>query len=227
MIRAPQQLRDARAGFTLVEAVMATALLVLLMSSAILAAKGGQGAFRATQNATDVETRVRRALDRMAMELLSVGDLSPIPSQFGTDDLTYWRVRPWDWDGNGSGFGDSVAGLNVLWDDQDRLAFEYEPDETNDGTDQDGDGLIDEGCVVLTRDVGGNERRIVLCSGVRELLEGEAANGADDNGNGVVDEMGFNIHRIGDVLYLRLSLEQPGETGSIVRTLETSVRLRN
>jgi hypothetical protein len=62
---------------------------------------------------------------------------------------------------------------------------------------------------------------------VGELGEGETANGADDNGNGIIDEGGFNVFQDGDVLYLRLSLEEPGEDGSIVRTLETSVRLRN
>jgi len=213
----PNHLRNARAGFSLLEAVIAAALLVLLMSSAMLAARGGQGAFRATQNATDVETRVRRALDRMAVELLSVGEEELLPNptgQFGTSDLLFRRPT-------------GLNGLNILWGDQNRLAFEQEQGESDDGIDEDGDGLVDEGRVVLTRDIGGNERRAVLCTGVRELFEGEVANGADDNGNGIVDEAGFNVHRVGDVLYLRLSLEEPGETGSIVRTLETSVRLRN
>ena len=209
----------------MVEAMIVLALLALLMSSAILAAKGGQGAFRATQNASDVETRVRRTLDRVAIELLSVGEeeLFPNPAgQFGTSDLLFRQARSW----NGNE-GDAVNGLSILWGDQNRVAFELERGETNDGADEDGDGLVDEGCVVLTRDVGGDDRRVILCTGVRELLEGEIANGADDNGNGIIDEAGFNIHRVGNVLFLRLSLEEPGETGSIVRTLETSVRLRN
>jgi hypothetical protein len=35
------------------------------------------------------------------------------------------------------------------------------------------------------------------------------------------------VHRVGDVLWIRLSVEEPIETGTLVRTLETSVRLRN
>src|SRR5688500_8564681 len=146
---------SARAGFTLIEAVIAAALLILLLSSAILAAKGGQGAFRATQDANDVETRLRRALDRVALELLSVGEEELLPNptgQFGASDLLYRQARSWD--GNA---GDGVNGLNILWGPQNRLAFEYEAEETNDGTDEDGDGLVDEGRIVLTRDVGGNE----------------------------------------------------------------------
>lgn len=218
-------LQSARAAFTLVEAAFAAALLVLLMSSVILAANGGYGAFRASQSATDVETRARRALDRMAMELLSVGEEELLPNPVGmvwTSDVLFRQARSWN-----GGAGDGVNGLSILWGEQIRLAFDQEPGETNDGTDEDGDGLVDEGCVVMTKDIGGNERRIVLCSGVRELLEGEVANGVDDNGNLLVDEAGFNVHRIGDVLYLRLTIEVPGETENIVRTLETSMRLRN
>lgn len=213
----PHHVRNARRGFTMVEAVVALALFVLLMSSAILAAKGGQGAFRATQNASDVETRIRRALDRVAVELLSVGEEELLPNpagQFGTRDLLFRKAV-------------GLNGLAVTWGDQHRLAFEYEPEESDDGADEDGDGLVDEGRLVLIHDVGGSNRRAVLCSGVRRFLEGETGNGADDNGNGIIDEAGFNIHRLGNVLFIRLSLEVPGETGSIVRTLETSVRLRN
>ena len=74
-------------GFTMVEAAIALSFLVLLMSSAILAARGGMGAFRATQDASGAEARVRRALDRTAFELLSVGEeeLLPNPTNaFGT-----------------------------------------------------------------------------------------------------------------------------------------------
>lgn len=209
--------RRTRAGFTLTEALIATALAILLMSSAVLAARGGMGAFRATQGATDAETRVRRALDRAVFELLSAGatELQPDPTgDFGTSELTFRKAV-------------GLAGTVPLWGDPLALEFEYAPGEVDDGDDDDGNGLVDDGVLVLTRDPGGDERRIVLCSGVAELLEGEIANGADDNGNGVSDEAGFNVHRVGDVLWVRLSVEESAESGTLVRTLETSVRLRN
>jgi type II secretory pathway pseudopilin PulG len=207
----------ARAGFTLVEALLAAALLVLLMSSAVLAARGGLGAFRATQETTDAEARVRRALDRAVFELMSAGasELLPDPSgNFGTSNLQFRKAV-------------GLNGTTPLWGPSQSLAFEYAPDEVNDGVDNDGNGLIDDGLLVLTRDVGGDDQRIVLCSGVREFLEGEVPDGDDDNGNGVSDEAGFNVHRVGDVLFVRLSVEEALENGTIVRTLETSVRLRN
>jgi type II secretory pathway pseudopilin PulG len=215
-MRAPRA-RRSRAGFSLTEALIAAALMVLLMSSAVLAARGGMGAFRATQDASDAETRVRRALDRVAFELLSAGasELLPNPDgDFGTSNLQFRKAV-------------GLAGTAPLWGQPMSIAFEYARGEVDDGDDDDGNGLVDDGVLVLTRDVGGDERRIVLCSGVAELLEGEVANGGDDNGNGVNDEAGFNVHRVGDVLWIRLSVEEPIETGTLVRTLETSVRLRN
>jgi hypothetical protein len=215
--------RPARAGFTVVEAAIAAALFVLLMSSAVLAARGGLGAFRATQETSDVEARVRRALDRVVFELLSAGASELVPDPSG--DFGAPLLLP----GANLQFR-KVVGLNgtvPLWGPTHSLAIEYAPEELNDDLDNDGNGLVDDCLLVLTRDVGGNPHRVVLCHGVRELLEGEVADGDDDNGNGVSDEAGFNVHRVGDVLFVRLSVEESLENGTIVRTLETSVRLRN
>ena len=200
----------------MVELVIAVALLVLLFTSAVLAARGGMGAFRATQDAGEAEARVRRALDRVAFELLSAsaGDLLPNPTSDWTSSLQYARTV-------------GLNGTTRVLANPDRLAFEYETGETDNSLDDDGNGLVDDGVLVLTRDVLGAEQRVVLCHGVRERLEGEGANGADDNGNGLIDEAGFNVRRVGNVLFLRLSLEAAGENSTIVRTLETSVRLRN
>jgi prepilin-type N-terminal cleavage/methylation domain-containing protein len=204
-------------GFTLVELAVATALFLLLMSSAIVAARGGMDAFKSSQDLSDLETRARRALDRAVFELVSCGasELDPNPTgQFGTESLEFRQVV-------------GLAGTTPVFGVPMSLAFEYGSEETDDGIDNDGNGLVDDGLLVLTRDVGGAEQRIVLCRGVREYLEGEVGNGDDDNGNGLTDEAGFNVQRVGDVLFVRLSLEEAVPTGSVVRTLQTAVRLRN
>jgi hypothetical protein len=209
-----------RAGFTLVEAAIAASLLVLLMSSAVMAARSGMGAFRTTQDASDAGVRARRALDRMVFELISADTGSLVPlfdnldNDLGTDTLQFAKVTGLNGD-------DPTLGTPC------RLDFVYAPGELDDGIDNDGNGLVDDGMVVLTRDVGGDEQQVVLCRGVSERLEGEAANGADDNGNGVIDEAGFNVHVENSVLVLRLSVEQPSENGTIVRTMSAAVRLRN
>ena len=109
------------------------------------------------------------------------------------------------------------------------IAFEYETGEIDDGRDNNRNGLVDEGVVVLLRDAGGaNEQRVVLCHGVRERLEGELVNGLDDNGNGLVDEKGFCLQWVDGVLALWLSIELIDGNGMHeVRTLQTSVRIRN
>jgi prepilin-type N-terminal cleavage/methylation domain-containing protein len=208
-----------RTGFTLTELVVSLVIAALLATGAFLATSEGYEAYRGTQRRSSLEADLRRALERARRELVDTGEdvLSPNPTGLlGTGDLLFARPLGLDED-------------EIEWGPAMRLAREYEEGETNDGADEDGDGLVDEGMLVLTRDDGGpDEQRVVLCHGVSEFLEGELPNVADDNGNGVSDEGGFNVHRVGDVLFLRLSLEEPHPlTGRIVRTLTTSVRLRN
>lgn len=209
--------RTLRAGFTLVEMAVATAFFLVLMTSAVVAARGGMDAFQSSQDLSDLETRARRALDRAVLELVACGatELDPNPTgDFGTSALTFRTAV-------------GLAGTAPVWSDFTSLAFEYSASEVDDGIDNDGNGLVDEGELVLTRDVGGAEQRIVLCRSVREFLEGEVGDGDDDNGNGVTDERGFNVRRVDNVLFVRLSLEQAVPTGTLVRTLETAVRIRN
>ena len=210
---------NSSSGFTLVEAMITLAILGMVSSLAIMTVSDGQSTFGTTSSTADLEARVRRGIDRIASELLTAGDgqLTPDPTgNFGTSDLLFRQAV-------------GITGTAIDWSNQHRIAFEYDANELDDGVDNDGDGLIDEGNLVLTRNDGmAGEVRVVLCRGVAEMLEGETANGADDNGNGVVDEAGFNVHRVGDVLFLRLTVQEPIDQGGVLtRTLETSSRLRN
>ena len=209
----------SRAGFTLVEMTITAALMVVFAGALATVCLRGEQACRATSLEVAVDAKARRAIDRIAAELTGAGAgmLVPNPtSQFGTDSLAFQAPS------------DFVGG-NVVWGTQSRIAFEFETGETNDGVDNNGNGLIDEGRVVLTRNVGAvNERRVIVCEHVREYVQGEVHNGLDDNRNGVVDEHGFNIQRVGNALTIHLSVQgiTPGQT-AYVRTLETSVKLRN
>ncbi len=211
--------RPSRAGFTLVELVVSLVIASLLATGAVMAAGQSQEAYRDTQQRSSMEARLRRGLERARRELVDTGEtvLVPDPSgDLGTGNLAFRRPLGLDDD-------------EIEWGPAQRLCFQYEPGEADDGADNDGDGLVDEGELVLVRDEGEpGEQRVVLCKSVRERLEGELANLADDNGNGVQDEGGFNVHRVGDVLFLRLTVEEAHPvSGSIQRTLTTAVRLRN
>ena len=214
-----KRIKRSRGGFTLVEFSVSILVLTTFMGAAILVTKTGSQAVDSVRINTNLENRLRRVLERGADELMSTGEavLFPDPEgDEGSETLDFRRAV-------------GINGSNVLWGSLSSLDFQYEEGELDDGIDNNGNGLIDEGMVVLTLDKGtGNDRRIVLCHGVSEWGLGEAPSNADDNGNGVEDEMGFNIQRVDDLLYLRLTLEALDSQGTLVqRAMTTSVRLRN
>ena len=212
--------RRARKGYTLLELVIATALLSLVLGAVGLVQMRTRDASRAGMAREQVETLARRTLDRVAEELQGVGHslLFPDPSSnLGTSSITYQHPT-----------GVSNTGV-VSWDSQSSLTLQLEPGETNNGLDDDGDGLIDERQLVLTKGVGSaHPVSTVLCTGIAELGAGETANGLDDNGNGVVDEAGFNVRKVGDLLTVRLTVQGTGGDGSIITSsLSTSIVLHN
>ena len=121
------------------------------------------------------------------------------------------------------------AGGIILWGPDTQIVLEYDPNELDDGIDNDGDGLVDEGQVVWIENPGvPGERRVVLCRGVPEDLEGEIQNLLDDNGNGLIDERGFSLDVQGQVLTMRLTLQALDPAGRLLtKTVQSSVRIRN
>ena len=57
------------------------------------------------------------------------------------------------------------------------------------------------------------KQEFLLCHSVSKLLQGEAENGRDDNGNGLIDEPGFCAVFEQDTVTLYLTLEQRGTQG--------------
>ena len=212
--------RRSRGGFTLIELVIATVIMSLILGTMGIVQMRARDASRAGMQREQVETTCRRALDRVTQELQGVVKslIFPDPSTaLGTSTITYQHPT-----------GVSAAGV-VSWDLPSSLSLELEPGEIDNGLDDNGNGLIDERCLVLTRNVGGpNQTTTVLCSGIPELAEGEVANGLDDNGNGVVDEAGFNVRKVGDLLTVRLTVQEVSPTGEIITSsLQTSLTLHN
>jgi len=199
------ELKQLRRGFSLVELVVAVCLLTMLRSGAASSA---------------VELRASAALAAVVRELEGAArnSLTPDPvAGLGTSELRYAQVIEFD-------------GEQVVLGNPRVLRFELEEGETADGTDEDGDGLVDEGQIVLVLDADlATERRRILARSVEALLEGELPNGADDNGNGLVDELGFVIERRGGALEAQLTISRatPGDREVVSRTARTSIKLRN
>ena len=212
--------RTSRSGFTLIEILIGSFLLVVLGASVALAAARTRGAFQQTRLNASVESKLRQALSRVVGELQAVGLATVLPpnidDEWGSSNITFQKATG------------APAGA-IVWGTTQRLSFEYEPGELDDGVDNDGDGLVDEGLLVFVRDDGGPaETRVVLVRDLAEFAEGEDENNADDNGNGIRDERGFNAHRVGNLLTIRLTVEGVGEGEiTVARSLSATVLLRN
>jgi hypothetical protein len=206
------------------ELTTSSVLMALVLGGLGLATLRATALFESTTAINDLDLRAARASDRMARELLgsSSGNLEP--------DLDTPAGNPVVW----SAFVDHrhaarwEAGA-IVWEARQRLAWELEPGELDNDADDDGDGLVDEGVVVLVLDEGGpDEQRVTVVTGVAELLEGELANGVDDNGNGLIDERGLCFDSQAGTLNVRLTLQGTGPGGELIqRTQEVSVWPRN
>jgi len=122
-----------------------------------------------------------------------------------------------------------IAGGATVWGPVECIRFEYAPNDPNDGIDNDGNGIVDEGRVVWVQDVGGpNERSTVWATGISEYLHGETRDNADQNGNGLVDEQGLCFEFDGTSVIVRLTLEARDASGVLLtRTVQERVFFRN
>ena len=207
------------AGFSLVELTISVALLGLVLTAVSLLGSTTSAALGSGALASDVEMVLGRALGRVSRELVVTGTNVILPdplAPIGSETIAYQKPV-------------GVSGGVALWGNRASIDLEYESGEANDGIDNTGNRLADEGVLVWTLDVGlPTEQRVVLCHSVREYLEGETPNGVDDNGNGLIDERGFCLVREGEALVLRLTIERVDIKGRrVTRTLETSVKPRN
>ncbi|MCP3917442.1 MAG: hypothetical protein GY711_17995 [bacterium] len=209
-----------RRGSALIEVLLAAMLLATLMGLTITVGTSSRRAYRSGTLSTSLQGRMSFVANRITTELMaastdSIQAVSTAPQWDPT--ITFERIESVD-----------TATGAVTWT-TDRIGVEYATGETNDGTDENENGLIDDCVVVLVRDVGtANEQRVVLCTGVGEYLEGEAFNGADDNGNVLRDEQGLCFERRGDALVVRISLQGMTDTDELMElTHETSIWVRN
>ena len=206
-------------GFTLIEVVLAAALMISFLLAIGFAMQRMSSAYRAGSVENQVEQNAHRLLEFVVGQIADAGvaGLDPQPTtDFGSSTLTFRHAAGY------------AAGA-VVWGPEFQILWELEQGELNDGLDNNGNGLADEGNVVFVRNPGlPSEVRVTKGHWVREFLEGEVPNLADDNDNLLTDERGLSFHLQESVMTVRVSLERLHPEGrSITRTVETSVRLRN
>jgi len=214
------QTRASARGFTVVEILIAILMLAVMLAALGIVSLTGRNAYEQATVANKLESSGSRALARACDELTTISgtQMNPVPNgNAGSPVLDFVQAV---------GF----AAGNPIWGPNMRVGLEYETGEVDDGVDNDQDGLIDEGQLVLTRDVAtANPKRVVLVRGISEWATNEVPNNnVDDNANGVTDERGFNMQMIGDVVSLRLWLQAVDSDNQVVtREFLSSVRLRN
>jgi type II secretory pathway pseudopilin PulG len=211
--------RRSRAGFTLLEMLLSTGLFGLVIGISLSVSLSSRDAIDRSVRQATAEAKVRRTMESVLAELAPAG-ATMLPSDpsgpNGDNRIVFFPLT-------------GVAGGVAVWGEQTEIARRPCASDPDDGVDNDGDGSVDEGEIVLTRDLGGpNQVSYVLCTDVRELYNGETVNGLDDNGNGIADEQGFSLRRVGPLLEVRMCVELGTAGGQVLSAqTSTSITLRN
>lgn len=194
--------RTRSSGLTLVEMSISLVILGVVLGSLYSVLQTANGAFSENALQMNLESRGARAIAR-AISALRVADQASV-NAIPTPPLSAVGVT---FQAN-EGYGSTEVG----WSTPQRVEFDAAA-----------------GRLMLTRDPGlPSESEIPWGSGVPALLEGELANGLDDNGNGLIDEPGFCVVREGDVLVVRLTMQDQREDASVVtRTWTRRLYCRN
>jgi prepilin-type N-terminal cleavage/methylation domain-containing protein len=208
----------ARGGFTLVELAVALVLLSVVGGMFFLTTDSTASATRTGVAVAELDGQALRALDRVCESLKSSSSDQATPqaaTPFSGTEVEFKRGLGADEDGK------------IVWGPLERFELEY--DEADNGVDDDGDGQVDEGRLVWVENEGAaNERRAVLCEGVREYLGGETFDGDDENDNGLIDERGFALDFDGNRVTVRLTLVSRDAKGNAISsTVQRSVVFRN
>lgn len=209
----------ARAGFTLIEVLLGALLMSSLLLVAGFATDRCMSLFRQRRATQAVSSSASRMLQRVASELAFARRASLQPATIetqGSSSLLFQKSL-------------GVVDGDVVWSPVFTLRWERESGELDDGADNDGDGLVDEGQLTWIENDGlPAERSVILGHGLCEFLPGETFDGADEDDDGLVDERGLCFSIAGNLLTVRLGVQGVGpDRRPFVKVGQTSVFIRN
>ena len=195
-------MKRSRAGFTLVEVLIALTLVGLLIANVSMVMQSGSRSFQLQSSLAELETQADRTLDRIALALMASSRESIDPSQqspFHTSVLSYEQSL-------------GVQNGNVVTGPVERIEM-----------------IVQNGQVIWReRPDDPSERSVVWSNWVSSFLQGEEPNGVDDNGNGLIDETGLSFEVVGERVSIRLTLERLLPDKSLRQvSRETVVTCRN
>ena len=192
--------RRSCSGAALLEVLLASGLLVLFANGAMLMSNQTSRVYRTETAVSKTDSQARRALSELARRLRAAdGDSITVVDDPGVQrGIDFSRGLGWD----------PVAAA-ISAPSLERIVFQYTAADPDDGRDNDGDGLVDEGRVVWVEDpLAAVPRFKVLCNDVPE--DGFALAWADDR------------------ITISLTLERFDPFGNpIDHTLQRAVAMRN
>ena len=190
---------SSRAGWTLVELLLAAGLTGLVMTKASLVLREAFGAAGRSTATMHSEDQARAVMERISLAVMGSDRETLFPSveSVHSDSISYSMSL---------GLEDG----ELVWSDPEEIRL--------DGT-----------AVEWRENPGAaEERRVTWTTLVSPLLAGETVNGVDDNGNGLVDEDGLSFVLEGDSVRIRLTIQRPEVDGRTVpQSVESVVYIRN
>ena len=196
----PRITGTGRAGFTLVELIVTLGVLASVVGGVFAMLQTGSRAFQVASSGRRIENLVMETLDQIA-DKLRASKLSTIAPQ---------QTPPFS--SNSVDFQRTVgyAGAVTVWSTTERI-------------------LLQNGQVLWIQDLGlPTERTTVWADSVPAFLQGETANGVDDNTNGLIDESGLCFTFTGSSVVVRLTLRTKTSSGTtLTHTAQERVFFRN
>lgn len=196
-----QPLRSDRAGWSLIELVLASALVLGVVTKAAFVMNSALGLAGDSTASMHTEDQARAVMDRIALAVMGSdrGTLVPEIEELHTNSLRYT-------------FSLGVEDGEIVWSDPEQIRL----------------GVGNSSVEWVENPGAAEERKAVWTSLVSPLLQGEEVNGVDDNGNGLIDEDGLSFVLEGNRVVIRLTLRRPEVDGRIVeQTVESIVSCRN
>ncbi len=206
-------------GFTLIEVALVVALFGTIFGAVIFVFRSSTRACQVGSTEGNLEAIVNRVLDHVTDRLQASSHTTITPSlvaPFSSPTIDFQRSIGY------------AAGVTT-WSPTERIGFQFRPGELDNGIDDDGDGIVDDGRVVWTQNVGLlNETSTSWAEGVTKFLQGEIQNNLDDNGNGLIDERGLCFTVDVSSVVVRLTLQARSANNVLItKTVQKRVFFRN
>lgn len=192
-------IQSARAGWTLVELLLAAGLTGLVMTKASLVLREAFGAAGRSTAAMHSEDQARALIERISLAIMGSDrdTLFPAAESVHSSQIRYSMSL-------------GLEAGELVWSDPEEIRLDGTAVEWSENP-----GTVD-------------ERAVTWTTLVSPLLAGELVNGVDDNGNGLVDEEGLSFVLEGDSVTIRLTVRRPEVDGRTVeQTVESVVCIRN